>query len=385
MDTEERRRRHPVRALLVTLVVLVFLFHAAGGWYFSTRINTDALAVTHAPAARDLTVTDVTRGRITLADPGPKNVYLRAGTVYGVAWPGGYGRVSGPPTVSGVDVSRAWTLVEGAEPPTGTRVSMDEFAYPLTPPPGARLVHYPDPRGPMPATYFPGTGSTWAILVHGKGATRAETYRLARDTTALGMPTLSIGYRNDADAPADPGHAYTFGVTEWHDLDAAVRWAKQHGASDIVLGGASMGGSIVASYLRHSPDADQVQSVVLDAPMLNLRDTTAWGAEQITLPGGLPIPTTLTWTAEEIAALRYDVDWGATDYTGHLDWVRGPVLIIHGTVDDTVPISTSRLVASKSGEVTLVEFRGANHVESWNVDPTRYDRTVTAFLKRTAR
>lgn len=384
MSTEERRRRHPIRALLVTLFVIAVLFHAAGGWYFSTRINTDALAVTHPPAKKDLTVADLTRGRISLSDPGPKNVYLRSSAVYGVAWPGGYGRVSGPPSVSGDDVSRAWTLVQGAEPTTGTRVSMDGFAYPLTPPPGARLVHYPGPRGQMPATYFPSTGNTWAILVHGKGATRAETYRLAKDTTALGMPTLAIGYRNDADAPADPAHRYAYGVTEWHDLDAAVRWAKQQGASDIVLGGASMGGAIIASYLRHSRDADQVQSVVLDAPMLNFRDTIAWGAEQLRLPtAGLPIPGSLTWIAEEIASLRYDVDWGATDYTGKLDWVRGPVLIIHGTVDDTVPISTSRLAASKSSEVTLVEFKGANHVESWNVDPARYDRTVTDFLKKT--
>ena len=102
----------------------------------------------------------------------------------------------------------------------------------------------------MPATYFPGSGSTWAVLVHGKGATRAEMYRLAAITHRLGMPTLSIGYRNDADAPRDPSHRHTFGVTEWHDLDGAVRYAKQQGASDIVLGGASMGGSIVASYLR---------------------------------------------------------------------------------------------------------------------------------------
>ena len=121
-----------------------------------------------------------------------------------------------------------------------------------------------------------------------------------------------------------------------------MRWAKQHGASDIVLGGASMGGSIVASYLRHSPDADEVQSVVLDSPMLNFRDTIAYGARDVRIPPGLSLPSTLTWSAEELASLRYDVDWRATDYTSKPDWVRGPVLIVHGTRDDTVPISTSR-------------------------------------------
>ncbi len=377
------RARHPVRGLLVTLAVIVVLFHATGGWYFSGRIESDALAVRADPPVRDLTVSRIEGDRITLADPGPQNLVLRSRDVYGVVWPGGYGRISGPPSVSGDDVTRTWRVLDGTAPRTGAKVSLDGFAYPLKPPTGARLVDYPSSRGDMPATFFPGSGNTWAVLVHGKGATRAEMYRLAAITHRLGMPTLSIGYRNDADAPRDPSHQHTFGVTEWHDLDGAVRWAKQHGASDIVLGGASMGGSIVASYLRHSSDADQVQAVVLDSPMLNLRDTIAYGARDVRIPPGLPLPSTLTWSAEEIASLRYDVDWGATDYTSKPDWVRSPVLVVHGTRDDTVPLATSRELAHESSEVQLVEVRGANHVESWNVDPEVYDRTVTRFLEKT--
>jgi len=371
--------------LLFTLGAIVVLFHAIGGWYYSGRIESDALAVKAVPLARDLTVTRVEGDRIALADPGPQNFVLRSRSVYGVVWPGGYGRVSGPPSVSGDNVSRTWRLLDGAAPSPGTKVSLDGFAYPLKPTPRARLVHYPSPRGDMPATYFPGSGSTWAVLVHGKGATRAEMYRLAAITHRLGMPTLAIGYRNDADAPRDHSQRHSFGVTEWHDLERAVRFAKQQGASDIVLGGASMGGSIVASYLRNSTDADQVQAVVLDAPMLNLRDTIAYGARDVRVPPGLPLPSTLIWSAEELASLRYGVDWGATDYTSDPDWVRGPVLIVHGTRDDTVPVATSEELSHNSSDVTLDEVRGAHHVESWNVDPEAYDQAVTDFLERTTR
>ena len=123
--------------------------------------------------------------------------------------------------------------------------------------------------------------------------------------------------------------------------------------------------------------------MVLDAPMLNLRDTIAYGARDVRVPPGLPLPSTLTWSAEELASLRYGVDWGATDYTSDPDWVRGPVLIVHGTRDDTVPVATSEELSHKSSDVTLDEVRGANHVESWNVDPEAYDQTVTDFLERT--
>jgi len=59
------------------------------------------------------------------------------------------------------------------------------------------------------------------------------------------------------------------------------------------------------------------------------------------------------------------------------------VLIVHGARDDTVPVATSEELAHESRDVTLREVRGANHVESWNVDPAAYDQTVTDFLKRT--
>jgi fermentation-respiration switch protein FrsA (DUF1100 family) len=84
-----------------------------------------------------------------------------------------------------------------------------------------------------------------------------------------------------------------------------------------------------------------------------------------------------------LASLRYGVDWGATDYVSDPDWVRGPVLIVHGTRDDTVPIATSEELAHRSRDVKLDEVPGANHVAAWNVDPQAYDRTVTRFLERT--
>jgi len=59
------------------------------------------------------------------------------------------------------------------------------------------------------------------------------------------------------------------------------------------------------------------------------------------------------------------------------------VLIVHGTRDDTVPIATSEELAHRFRDVKLDEVRGANHVESWNVDPEAYDRTVTHYLERT--
>ncbi|MEP6817053.1 MAG: alpha/beta fold hydrolase [Marmoricola sp.] len=376
-----------LRRTLLVLLLVAGLFHVAGGWYFAGQIGSDALAVTTDPVAQDLTVSSVQSARITMRDPGAPNTELRSSRVYGVVWKGGYGRISGAPTAHADQVTRGWTLLAGRPPARGTKASLDRFAFPLVPPASARVVRYRSPLGQLPATYFPGNGHTWTILVHGKGATRAETYRLATITSGLGMPTLSIGYRNDLGVAPDPSGHYGYGRTEWRDLQSAVAWATDRGATTFVLGGASMGGGIVASYLRHTRDTGQVRALVLDAPMLNLRDTIGFGASQRSLPGlGLSIPGTLTWVAEELASLRYGVRWSQVDYTSKPDWVRRrPTLIFHGTVDDTVPISTSRLIARESKRVRLVVVPGADHVESWNVDPAAYRSRVTAFLRAALR
>lgn len=375
-----------LRRTLIGVLVLGVVFHLAGGWYFAGQIGSDALVVRTSPAVQDLTVGSVQDGRITLRDPGAPNTELRSSRVYGVVWDGGYGQLTGPPVTDGSRVTRGWRLLAGRPPTSGTRTSLDRFAFPLVAPAPARVIHYRSQLGRLPATYFRGSGRTWAILVHGKGATRAETYRLARVTTGLGLPTMSIGYRNDPGVSADPSHRFGYGRTEWRDVQSALRWARQHGASAFVLGGASMGGGIVASYLRRTGHPGRVRAVVLDAPMLNLRDTIGYAASRRGLPGiGLPIPGTLTWTAEEIAAARYGVSWGQVDYTSKPDWVRSPTLVLHGTLDDTVPIATSRALAHESRQVTLDEVKGANHVESWNLDPGRYDRRVRAFLRAALR
>ncbi len=58
-----------------------------------------------------------------------------------------------------------------------------------------------------------------------------------------------------------------------------------------------------------------------------------------------------------------------------------PILILHGTEDLSVPIETSRALASARPDlVTLVEFEGAKHVQSWNADPEKYATVLEGFV-----
>jgi len=107
-----------------------------------------------------------------------------------------------------------------------------------------------------------------------------------------------------------------------------------------------------------------------------------WGADQIALPGGMPLPAPVTWGAKKLSTWRFGVDWDATDYLTDPSWDTLPTLLFHGDSDLTVPVSTSREFAAARANVTYVEVKGAGHVASWNMDPGAYDRAVTTFLAK---
>jgi pimeloyl-ACP methyl ester carboxylesterase len=376
-------------ALVAVLVVLAALFLGGGGLYFAGQIDSDGLTATHAvdPVRYDLVVDSFSGGQVVLHRSGEQvdQDPLPTADEYGLAWPGGRGVVTGAPqTSAGGRVGRSLRVTTGTAPAPGTRATLQRDVW--TDPRNAygvdyQDVTYPCAGGRCPAWFVPGTSSTWMVLVHGKGASRTEPLRAMGPALKAGLPVLDISYRNDPGAPLDPSRRHAYGVTEWRDLEAAVRYATGHGAKDVVLFGSSMGGSIVASFLGHSTLASRARAVVLDAPALDFRSTVDWGAAHRTLPVvGTPVPDVLTGTAEWMAGWRYGVDWTAMDYLAGR-WLRVPALVVHGTDDDTVPISTSdRFRAAHPNLVREVRVRGGTHVGSWNVDPQAYQDRESAFL-----
>ncbi len=392
-----RRGNRWVRRLVVILgvlaLVLVLLFFVGGGWYFSGLIYSDGLEVKQTSPEYEHQVVAVGAGTITLTDPEGEDSTLDGDDLWGVGWTRaagspaqvGFGQISGDGKGQ-EEVTRTFEVLTGEPPQTGDRIDLDGYAFPSDPAVAlgrsVEEVFYAGPGGEFPAWYVPGEASTWAVLVHGKGADRTEMLRMMRSTVKAGLPSLAIGYRNDADAPRDVSGMYQFGTTEWRDLEAAVGYARDNGAGDVVLVGASMGGAVVASYLRNVPDAP-VAAVVLDSPMLDFGETVSYGASQKELPIFGHVPEPLTWSAKRIATLRYGVDWGELDYLEDTSWLDVSALVVHGTADPRVPLSISqRLAQSRPEHVELLVVPDAVHVGAWNADPAGYDAELAEFLTR---
>ena len=383
-----RRRAVVFPLLAVALVVIAGL--GGGGWFYSGEIKNGALVVDHDDDPKyDLEVAAIGAGQVTLriTPQSDEDGDWKAKGTWGLERKTGYDQVGSIIELTETQVVRELTPMTG-DLRVGEMVRLDSFAFPEDPEVGLGLpfeeVSYSSSLGDFPAWLVSGTSSTWAIFVHGKGATRREALRMLPTVSKLGMPSLIITYRNDEDVPANPDGYYRFGETEWEDVEGAVAYAMHNGAEDVVLVGYSMGGGIVVSFLYSSSLAETVRAVILDSPMLDFGAIVDHGASQRRMPVvGLPLPGVLTAVAKAISSYRFDIDWGKLDYLDRADELTVPVLLFQGDADDTVPVSTSDVLAEARPDIVqYVRVEGVGHVRAWNTDPATYAATVSDFLSR---
>jgi fermentation-respiration switch protein FrsA (DUF1100 family) len=237
-------------------------------------------------------------------------------------------------------------------------------------------VMIPTELGDAPAWFVPGSGSTWVIFVHGIGGAREHGFRHLSVMHPAGWPVLLISYRNDPVAPADPGGQYTFGLKEWHDLDAAVQYALANGAERIILDGESMGGAIIGEFLKRSRQTERVSAVILDAPALDMVSVSRSYIRQTKAPLAEPITQVGLWMAHR----RFEVPVGDARSVDEVATFDRPLFLAHGTADTLVPIDISyEVVTRRTGPTTFLRS-GAEHVRSWYEDPDRYRAWLQGFL-----
>ena len=229
-------------------------------------------------------------------------------------------------------------------------------------------------EGDFPAWKVTVPGSDkWAVLTHGRSGDRPDMLRMARPLNAAGYNLLLTTYAGDNVArPAEDG-IWHFGVTEWDEIEAAVQYALDQGAQTLVMGAVSLGGAVTDGFLAHSTLADQVDGVILDAPVSSLR-TSSTRAPSPGPSRGSGGRSRSPWRTPQmlIAGLRFGLDYDAVDYTDMAGLFDVPLLTFQTSEDQTMPKAVNdRFMTEGSGKGgKYVVVPDAGHVLSWNVDPT---------------
>lgn len=360
-------------AAAVVIGVAIGLF--IGAFRGSGVIADDLLTPHPRPTGEAFEVELVGSGRIVL----PRTDLTERPGVWGVTnGDGAYGQMAAVISQEAETVERSFRTLTGRFI-AGDMVTLDAYAAAEDPMEAFAIdfdnVRIPGNLGVNPAWFVDGSSDTWVILVHGEGLDeRAQALRVLPALADGGFPALVITYRNDSAAPDDGGY-YRWGLSEWHDIDAAMTYADNHGASDFVVYGFGMGANIAAMHLHESERAAEVRGAILDSAVVDLGAVVDRIADERGIPG------VVTTAAKAVARLRFGLEWSELNQLIRADQFDTPILLMHGTEDDVAPIAeTDNFVTSVTGPITYERFEGAGRTELWNSDPERYNAAVLTFL-----
>ncbi|GAA0697627.1 alpha/beta fold hydrolase [Kitasatospora atroaurantiaca] len=328
------------------------------------------------PGAATLRVHDLSPGRVALTRA-PETV--RPGR-YALEWRGGGHAVVGEVLRTDVQtVTRRLERVDGGTLDLATEVKVTPWVYRGDP--GSALgLEYGEAvvngeLGPLPAWYVPGVRGTWVILVHGPGADRTQALPVLPLLHSLRLHSLTITYRGDRGAPESPDGLGHFGETEWRDVEAAVRFALENGAGQVILYGWSLGATMGLQAAARSSWRESVSGLVLDSPVLDWPATV----RRESVRAGVPAPLA------ELGALAAQ---GRTkvDLAGFARLARGtdlhvPALLLHSPTDGIAPWKAAeRLADLRYDLVSLHPVPDAEHAALWNADPDGYAETLRRWL-----
>jgi dipeptidyl aminopeptidase/acylaminoacyl peptidase len=240
------------------------------------------------------------------------------------------------------------------------------------------LLNIPRGRGPFPALVLAHGYIDPAIYQNGQGM-RRELDRFG----SSGFVTLHVDYRNHAGSDDDPTAERDLRLGYTEDVINAVhalrRWDGPVDDERVGLVGRSMGGGVVYNVLAVQPGL--VDAAVVFAPVSS---NTVDNFERWIRPD----PSRSGLAARILRRYgepRDNVEfWRNVSPRTFFDRITEPLLIHHGTSDDSCPIRWSRRTAAsmeRAGvDVTLRVYQGEEHAfgPQW---PLSMDRTI-GFLRR---
>ena len=197
------------------------------------------------------------------------------------------------------------------------------------------------------------------ILLHGFTSTKDRPHNIlaAAAMRDAGFATLRFDLY---------GHGESGGEFRKHTLGkwisntmAVIDYALENGYTELYLSGHSQGGLVAA--LATGMEGDRIAGLVLRAPAFLIPE----GARKGMLLGKKFDPVHIPDTVPVIKGLELEGNYirvaqmiRAEDA---VDRYKGPVLILHGDEDDTVPLSDSKKMAERYANCELVVMAGESH------------------------
>ncbi len=220
--------------------------------------------------------------------------------------------------------------------------------------------------------FIPGRGAKATVIVtHGYPADKGDLLPLA----IFLHPQYNILLFDFRYFGESEGAITTVGYREQEDVRAAIRYLKHRGEKRI--GG--LGFSLGAAVLLMIQDPD-LQAVVADSSFADV-DRMLEVVYRF-LPGATKDP--FVWTTRLYSRLFLDIDPRDISPLRAIRERTRPVLIIHGALDDQIPVEHARLLyeAAPRGLAELWIVPDADHGQTYARMPMAYQEKVLSFFDR---
>lgn len=206
----------------------------------------------------------------------------------------------------------------------------------------------------------PGSGPPLVIVCHGFTGSKeggGGALAMGDELARRGFSTLLFDFTGCGESEGRWG-----GITlsrQVDDLDAVVGWAQNRGYRRIVLNGRSFGGATALAYAAEDSRIDAVCTWAAVARPLQLFSGSV--SEEIGLKG--PADEGIFLSGSGGLGRHFFQDLQRYNLPGCAARISPrPLLLIHGTADEVVPLEDARLLYSSAGEpkeLSLIE--GADH------------------------
>jgi uncharacterized protein len=217
------------------------------------------------------------------------------------------------------------------------------------------------------------------VLVHGKDMSRASEFGggfsgFAYELRGRGFSVLMIDMRGHGESG---GSHFSFGINERRDIEGAVDWLKARGFLPGSIGvlGISMG---AASAIGAAAEEEAIGAVVADSgyakiyPIIERHWTGSSGLPNFFLPATMMMGRLM---------FGYDLtDARPVDEVSRL--APRPLLIIHTTGDNLIPVGDAHELKAAYPPAELWEVPEGDHAQAYFAEPRAYVDRVASFFER---